>query len=91
MAQLVKNPPAMRETWVQSLGWEDPPGEGKGCPLQYFGLGHKESDMTERLALHFTPLHFTIIKETKSVTETLSTKKISGPNGSPVELYSSLT
>ena len=24
MAQLVKNPPAMRETWVQSLGCEDP-------------------------------------------------------------------
>ena len=24
MAQLVKNPPAMWETWVQSLGWEDP-------------------------------------------------------------------
>ena len=24
IAQLVKNPPAMRETWVQSLGWEDP-------------------------------------------------------------------
>jgi len=24
VAQLVKNPPAMRETWVQSLGWEDP-------------------------------------------------------------------
>ena len=23
MAQLVKNPPAMRETWVRSLGWED--------------------------------------------------------------------
>ena len=23
-AQLVKNPPAMRETWAQSLGWEDP-------------------------------------------------------------------
>ena len=23
MAQLVKNPPAMQETWVQSLGWED--------------------------------------------------------------------
>ena len=23
VAQLVKNPPAMRETWVQSLGWED--------------------------------------------------------------------
>ena len=37
MAQLVKNPPTMRETWVQSLGWEDP-GEGKGYPLQYSGL-----------------------------------------------------
>ena len=24
LAQTVKNLPAMRETWVQSLGWEDP-------------------------------------------------------------------
>ena len=24
VAQMVKNPPAMHETWVQSLGWEDP-------------------------------------------------------------------
>ena len=23
VAQLVKNPPAMQETWVRSLGWED--------------------------------------------------------------------
>ena len=29
MAQLVKNAPAMRETWVQSLGWEDPLEKGK--------------------------------------------------------------
>ena len=29
MAQLVKNPPAMWETWVQSLGWEDPLEKGK--------------------------------------------------------------
>ena len=28
VAQTVKNPPAMRETWVQSLGWEDPMEEG---------------------------------------------------------------
>ena len=26
--QLVKNPPVMWETWVQSLGWEDPLEEG---------------------------------------------------------------
>ena len=24
VAQMVKNPHAMRETWIQSLGWEDP-------------------------------------------------------------------
>ena len=29
VAQLVKNPPAMRETWVPSLGWENPPEKGK--------------------------------------------------------------
>ena len=29
MTQLVKNPPTMRETWVQSLGWEDPLEKGK--------------------------------------------------------------
>ena len=29
VAQLVKNPPAMRETWVRSLGWEDPLEMGK--------------------------------------------------------------
>ena len=28
MAQTVKNPPTMRETWVPSLGWEDPPEKG---------------------------------------------------------------
>ena len=26
---MVKNPPAMQETWVQSLGWEDPLEKGK--------------------------------------------------------------
>ena len=28
VSQMVKNPPAMQETWVLSLGWEDPLGEG---------------------------------------------------------------
>ena len=67
MAQLVKNPPAMRETWVQYVGWEDPLEKGKANPLQYSGLeksmncvhelrpwGRKELDTTERLSLHFT-------------------------------------
>ena len=38
VAHIVKNLPAMQETQVQSLGWEDPPGEGKGYPHQYSGL-----------------------------------------------------
>ena len=29
IAQLVKNPPAVQETWVRSLGWEDPLEKGK--------------------------------------------------------------
>ena len=28
VAQLVKNLPAMWETWIRSLGWEDPPEKG---------------------------------------------------------------
>ena len=30
---MVKNPPAMQETWVQSLGWEDSLGGGHSNPL----------------------------------------------------------
>ena len=60
VVQLVKTLPAMHETWVQSLGWEDPLEKGKAThstiwPGEYHGLynpwGHKESDMTEQLSL----------------------------------------
>ena len=61
---MVKDPPAvqeMQETWVQSLGWEDPPEEGMTThsnilPGEFHGQrslvgyspwGHKESDTTE--------------------------------------------
>ena len=40
MAQLVKNPPTMWETWIPSLCWEDPLEKGKGYPLQYSVLGN---------------------------------------------------
>ena len=67
MAQTVKDLPAMRETWVPSLGWEDPlekgmathsvvlPGEfhGRRSLVGYSPWGRKESDTTERLSLHF--------------------------------------
>ena len=35
VGQLVNNLPAMQETWVQSLSWEDSPGEENGYPFQY--------------------------------------------------------
>ena len=35
MAQMVKNLPAMQETQVPSLGWEDPLEIGNGIPLRY--------------------------------------------------------
>ena len=38
VVHLVKNPLAMQEIWVLSLGWEDPLKKGKGCSLQYSGL-----------------------------------------------------
>ena len=38
MAQLVKNPPAMQETKVLSLGREVSLGEGNSYPFQYSGL-----------------------------------------------------
>ena len=42
--QLVKNPPAMQETWVWSLGWEDPLEQGRlptpvFLPGEFHGLG----------------------------------------------------
>ena len=62
VAQLVKNPPAIQETWVRSLGWEDPLEKGKVThssilAREFHGLyspwGCKESDMTEQLHFHF--------------------------------------
>ena len=56
VAQLVKNLPAMRETWVQSLGWEDPLEKGKTTyssilawriPWTVYLWVHKELGMTE--------------------------------------------
>ena len=37
-AQLEKNLPAIWETWVQSLGWEDPPEEGMTTHSSILGL-----------------------------------------------------
>ena len=65
VAQTVKDPPAMRETWVWSLGWEDPLEEGMATHSSILAWrtpmdrgawwttvhpwGSRESDMTEWL------------------------------------------
>ena len=66
VAQTVKTLPAIQETRVQSLGWEDALKKGIDYPLQYSCLknsvnrgawwaavhgGHKKSDRTEQLTL----------------------------------------
>ena len=65
VAQLVKNLPALQETWVWSLGWEDPPEKGMATLFSilawrfhgqrslvaYSALGRKESGTTQQLRL----------------------------------------
>ena len=64
VAQMVKNLPAVQETWVQSLGWEYSLEEGMATHSTiltwnpqvqrslegYSPWGHKESDSTEQLS-----------------------------------------
>ena len=72
MAQTVKYLSTMRETQVQSLGWEAPlekemathsstiawkiPWTGQRSLAGYSPWGHKESDMTEQLSTHFASI-----------------------------------
>ena len=60
-AQLVNNPPVMRETWFRSLRWEDPLEKGTATHSSimawriswtvYSPSDRKESDTTEWLSL----------------------------------------
>ena len=66
VTQMVKNLPAMQETWVRSLCWEDPLEKGKTTHSSnlageflgqrsltgYSPWGLKELDTTERVSLH---------------------------------------
>ena len=56
LAQLVKNPPAVWETWVRSLGWENPLEKAMATHSSILAWrilwGRKELDMPEQLSLH---------------------------------------
>ena len=74
MSQTVKNLPAMQETWVPSLGQEDPLEKGMTThssilawripwtkePCGLWSMGFQESDVTEQLTL---PLYFHFISQ----------------------------
>ena len=59
VAQWAKNPPAVWETWIRYLGWEDPLEKGKATHSSILAWSipwtkqSKESDTTERLSLPF--------------------------------------
>ena len=55
VAQLVKNPPAMQETWVSSLGWEDPLEKGNGLENSMDCIVHGVAKSWTRLSdFHFS-------------------------------------
>ena len=70
VAQRLKHLPAMWETWVRSLGWEDPLEKEMAAyssilawripwreqPGRLQSTGYKESDITKRLHFHFQSL-----------------------------------
>ena len=67
VAHMVKNPPAMQETQVQSLDWEDPLEKGMATTLVFLSgeshgqrnltiyrpIGSQKSDMMEQLTFSF--------------------------------------
>ena len=61
VAQLVKNSPAVWETWVRSLALGRSPEEGKGYPLQYSGLENSMDCIIHGIAksqTRLSDLHF---------------------------------
>ena len=70
VAQIVKNLPAMQDTWIRPVGWDDPVEKGMATHSSVLGwgipwteepgglCGLKESDVTEQLTLVFTFLKY---------------------------------
>ena len=69
IAQLVKNPPTMQETWAGDLGWEDSLEKGKTThssilawrsPQTAQSMGSQRLDMRGPLSLSFSPVVFSL-------------------------------
>ena len=67
LAQMVKNLSALQETWVQSLGWEDPLEKGTATHSRIYSMDRgaqqatapkiAELDTTERLTLSLSQFY----------------------------------
>ena len=55
MAQLVKNPPAMWEIWVQSLGWEDLLQTGTATHSSILAWRIQWTHLPSWICLHLNP------------------------------------
>ena len=68
MVQLVKNPPAMLETWVRSLGWEEPPEKGKAThsSILAWGIPWTAESMVSQRAGHTERLSLSLLKAIKN-------------------------
>ena len=91
VAQLVKSLPVMQETWVRSLGWEDPlekemaahssilawriPWTEEPGGLQ--SMGSQESDTTQRLHHHHQDSPLKVTKKTWAISSRSSLKLFS--------------
>ena len=57
VAQLVKNPPAMQETWLCSLGWEDPLQKGKATRFSILAWRIQSMWLQSQTPSNFHSLH----------------------------------
>ena len=78
VAQLVKNPPAMQETWVGSLGWEDPLEKGRAThssilawrtpwTIQSVGLQRVRHDWVTHFHFHTDSWALQMVLEVKNL------------------------
>ena len=84
VTQTVKNPPAMWETWVQSLVWEDSPWGGYGNPFEYSCL---ENPHVQRSLTGYSPLSGRGMGDMVGCKESDMTDQLSTHTDIPIELH----
>ena len=93
MDQLLKNPPAMQETWVPSLGLIPglgrSPGEGNSYPLQYPGLESSMACRVHGVAKSQTQLsnfHFISLRHVVNKNEEKALRRVKCEDGATIKI-----